>query len=73
LSAGGRIVERARLPVAERHEQADVAQLGGKVVGVVGGPDVGLLLRVAPQGVGIFVEVPSVPWMIWVPGVGSPW
>jgi hypothetical protein len=51
------VVARAGLPVADRHEQPDAAQLGGKVVRVVRGPDAGLPLRVAPQGVWGLVEV----------------
>jgi Bacterial regulatory proteins, luxR family len=47
-------VVRAGLPIAKGHEQAGAAQLGGKVVGVVRGPDFGLPKQVAPQRVGVF-------------------
>ena len=48
-SAHRRPVERPRLAVTDRDEQPDVAEPGGKVVGVVRGPDITVALRVAPQ------------------------
>ena len=57
LPVGGRSVERAGLAVADRDEQADLAQPGSEVVGVVRGPQVAVAPRVAPEGVWVLVEV----------------
>jgi hypothetical protein len=50
LPVGCRPVERARFPVADRDEQADLTQPGRKVIGVVPGPALALPLGITPEG-----------------------
>src|SRR4029450_12959346 len=57
LSTDPRGVERPRLAVAERDEQADAAQAGRQVVGVVLGPHIALTSRVTPQRAPVLAEV----------------
>src|SRR5215216_4694022 len=57
LARARRLIERPRLAVAERDEQADALQSGRQVVGVVSGPDIAVSSRVTPERVRVLAEL----------------